>query len=199
MKKISRFIVLVSSVLTIGAFFFPLWKVTLIAPQYPEGLRLYIWASKLKGGTWHDIDDINVLNHYIGMQFIHPNAIPELHIVPYILGFLVVIGLATVILNKKFMLYIYAILYLLVAVIGLGDFYRWEYNYGHNLNPDAPVKIPGMSYQPPLIGTKQLLNITASSYPVEGGLFLIIAGAILWLALLYEFTSRSGPSAKSAT
>ena len=41
----------------------------MFAPQYPEGLRLHIYAWKLDGGNHgQDIREINVLNHYIGMR-----------------------------------------------------------------------------------------------------------------------------------
>ena len=38
----------------------------------------------------------------------------------------------------------------LFALAGLADFYRWGHDYGHNLDPDAIIVVPGMSYQPPL-------------------------------------------------
>jgi copper chaperone NosL len=65
-------------------------------------------------------------------------------------------------------------------VAGLVDFYLWEYDYGHDLNPKAAIKIPGMSYQPPLIGSKQLLNMRTSSWPHVGG-WAIGISAILGL------------------
>lgn len=67
---------------------------------------------------------------------------------------------------------------------GLIDFYMWGHDYGHNLSPDAPIKVPGMSYQPPLLGCKQLLNINACSWPYTGSIFIglsmIFAGSVLY-------------------
>ena len=61
----------------------------------------------------------------------------------------------------------------------------WEYNYGHDLNPNAPIKIPGMSYQPPLLGSEKLLNITATSIPYIGtwiiGITIMLALGALYL------------------
>ncbi|MCS7284862.1 MAG: hypothetical protein NZ527_04005, partial [Hydrogenobacter thermophilus] len=71
--------------------------------------------------------------------------------------------------------------FIALAIIGLADFYKWEYDYGHNLDPSAPIKIPGLAYQPPLIGTKQLLNMTASSFPDIGG-YIAIASLLLGIA-----------------
>jgi len=55
----------------------------------------------------------------------------------------------------------------------------WEYDYGHDLDKHAPIKVPGMVYQPPLIGTKQLLNMETTSSPAAGsyliGLSMLLA------------------------
>ena len=71
------------------------------------------------------------------------------------------------------------------AVAGLVDFYRWGYTYGHELDEHAAIKVPGMSYQPPVIGSKQLLNFTASSWPDLGawiaGLTLAVGLTIAYL------------------
>jgi copper chaperone NosL len=69
-------------------------------------------------------------------------------------------------------------------VAGLADFYCWGYDYGHDLDPEAILKIPGMSYQPPLIGSKQLLNFRATSWPASGGWILVLALLLgAWLVL----------------
>lgn len=62
------------------------------------------------------------------------------------------------------------------------DFWLWEYDYGHNLDPHAIIKIEGMSYQPPLFGTEQLLNFTASSYPAIGFAFIALGGLLAVVA-----------------
>ncbi len=130
---------------------------------------MYIWVNKITGQQKHDLGKINNLNHYIGMKTIEPESITELKVMPYIIGFLLVFGLVAAASGNRVLLYIWTILFLLVALVGLVDFYMWEYDYGHNLNPKAAINIPGMSYQPPLIGSKKLLNFTAISMPAAGG------------------------------
>jgi copper chaperone NosL len=45
---------------------------------------------------------------------------------------------------------------------------------------NAIIKIPGMSYQPPLIGSKQILNFTAHSWPGSGGYaIMLVAGGVV--------------------
>lgn len=187
MKKASRITVLVISLVLISVYFLPVWEIQLEAPQYPEGLGMNIWINKITG----DLNTINGLNHYIGMKTIQPDSIKELTLMPYILGVLILLGILTSMLNKRKLLLVWVIFFILLGVAGGVDFYLWEYDYGHDLNPEAAIKIPGMSYQPPLIGTKQLANFTAISIPDTGGMILIGAGALSLLILLYDFKKKN--------
>lgn len=181
MSKIPRTLVLIASVVMMGVYLFPLWNVRLTAPQYPEGLGMQIRINTVEGATENDLNNINNLNHYIGMKRIEPEAIPELRIMPWIVAGIIVTGLATAALAKRQLLYAWAAGFLAIALIGLIDFWKWEYDYGHHLdNEHAILKIPGMTYQPPLIGAKQLLNFRAVSLPSMGG---ILAGMAMVLAL----------------
>ena len=199
MNIVSRGLLALASLLLILTYFFPLWKIELLAPQYPEGLRMFIWVNKITGGTEFDLNNINLLNHYIGMKPIEPDSIPELKILPFILGFLIAFGFVSALLGKRILLYVWVLSFVILAILGLADFYRWEYEYGHNLDPNAPIKIPGLSYQPPLIGTKQLLNIVASSFPHVGS--YIAGGALLLgiVAIIFDIKlSKFGVEVKPA-
>ncbi len=184
MKTQSKIIVIVASLILILSFFFPIWYIDLEAPQYPEGIGLEIWLNKIAGQKPHDLNNINGLNHYIGMKEIVPDAIPELKIMPFIIIFLILFGLAAGILGKRSLVYIWIVLFFVIAAIGLYDFYMWEYDYGHNLNPHAAIKIPGMAYQPPLIGSKMLLNFNAISMPHIGS-WILVAAVVLAVVALY--------------
>ena len=181
MSKTPRILVMLASVVMLGVYVFPLWNVRLTAPQYPEGLGMQIRINTVEGATENDLNNINNLNHYIGMKRIEPEAIPELRIMPWVVAAIIVTGLTTAALAKRQLLYAWTAGFLAIALIGLIDFWRWEYDYGHNLdNEHAILKIPGMTYQPPLIGAKQLLNFRAVSLPSLGG---ILAGMAMVLAL----------------
>lgn len=140
-----------------------------------------IRINTVEGATENDLNNINNLNHYIGMKRIEPEAIPELRVMPWIVAAIILTGLATAALARRPVLYVWAAGFLTIALVGLIDFWRWEYDYGHNLDSEhAIIKIPGMSYQPPLIGAKQLLNFRAVSLPSAGG---ILAGVAITLAV----------------
>ena len=197
--RISRFaraVTGVASLSLIGLFFLPLWRVQLVAPQYPEGLGMRISINSIRGATIYDLDNINGLNHYIGMQRITPEAIPELRLMPWILGALIVTGLLAALIGRRWALYGWFGGFFVTSAAGLVDFWRWEYDYGHNIDFEhAIIKIPGMNYQPPLMGVKQLLNFTAVSWPDVGGWLAFIAFALATLAVVTVFRSATrGPA-----
>ena len=155
----------IAALLLILVYFFPIWSISMEAPQYPEGIGMNITVNDIQGKEKHDLANINGLNHYIGMKAITPESIPELKIMPIIFGFLIVSGLVIALWGSRKWILVWLGIFVLFAIAGLVDFYIWGYDYGHNLNPNAPIKVPGMTYQPPLIGSKQLLNINATSLP----------------------------------
>jgi copper chaperone NosL len=88
--------------------------------------------------------------------------------------------------------------FFLASAGGLVDFWRWEYDYGHNIDFEhAIIKIPGMNYQPPLMGVKQLLNFTAVSWPDAGGWLAFIAFALATLAVVTVFRSTASEHASA--
>lgn len=187
LKHPSRIVVAIASLLMVSAYFVPLWQILMWAPQYPEGLEMDIWINTITG----DVKVISALNHYIGMKHIEVEMFPEFGYMIYIVGFLIGFGLLTALINRRFMLWMFSLLLVATAVAALVDFWLWGYDYGHNLDPTAAINIPGMSYQPPLIGTKQLLNFTAFSGPDIGGWIFIIAGVLIIGALGFElYTQR---------
>ena len=171
----SKYLMIAASIILLGVFLFPIWNIKLNAPQYPEGIGLRIWINQVTGEKEFDLKNINGLNHYIGMKPIVPDAIPELKFMPYIVVFFVLTGLLIALIKKRKLLLLWILLLMIVLSIGLYDFYMWGYDYGHNLDPTAPIKVPGMSYQPPVIGTKKLLNITATSLPGIGSVIIFIS------------------------
>lgn len=198
MARRSRLLVLIASIGLVATYFAPLWRIDLEAPQYPEGLGMRIWVHTITGeGEW-DLKKINQLNHYIGMKAIEPDSIAELDIMPWLVGLLVLGGLATAALGRRRVLYVWVAVFAIIAAAGLVDFWLWEYDYGHDLNPTAAIRIPGMSYQPPLIGSKQILNFTAHSWPGLGGWSAILAFGLGLLAVSLELLGRRRERAFSA-
>jgi copper chaperone NosL len=200
MTRLSRLLVGIAALLLAAVYVLPLWHVRLVAPQYPEGLGMHIHISSLQGATETDLNNINELNHYIGMKRIETDAIPELAIMPWIVAALIGGGLLVAAIGKRRPLYIWLGVFGASGLVGLVDFWRWEYDYGHNLDmAEAIIKIPGMSYQPPLIGSKQLLNFTATSWPGLGGVAAGIAFALGLTATVLVIVAMRRAGAMEAT
>lgn len=183
MKKSTRIILAIISLSMLSSLFLPLWQIQLWAPQYPEGLNMKIWHNHLSGA----FDIINGLNHYIGMKLIKEEMFPELAYIGMLIGMYVALGLLAALSGKKLLLKIFVATGLVYGIVALYDFYQWGYDYGHNLDPKAAIQVPGMSYQPPVVGYKNLLNFTAYSGPDTGGWVIIGASAIAILLLVIEW------------
>lgn len=184
MKSTSRILIGISIVLMACAYALPLWHILLDAPQYPEGLEMKIWLNGISG----NIDQINELNHYIGMKHIVSTDFKEFKILPYVFGAIMLLGAVAAIISNKALAIVWFISLCLFGIIGFSDFYIWEYDYGHHLNPNAAIKVEGMYYQPPLIGYKQLLNFTAGSLPDTGGILVGIGGILATASLIKKRT-----------
>jgi copper chaperone NosL len=201
MSTKARLLFLVGVLLIGLASLVPIWRIEIWAPQYPEGLMIQIKTDGMQG----NVSQINILNHYIGMKKIVPRDIPELKIIPRVLDVLLVSGILIGLFSRIVLARIWLGGFLCSLGIGLFDFYLWGYDYGHNLDPDAPIRIPGLSYQPPLIGHKTLLNIQSYSLPDWGGYILLFALALLltsvsWdkLAQLLKIDEKKSPAPPSS-
>ncbi len=181
--KGTRLLLLLAAGGLVAVLFTPIWRIELDAPQYPEGLSLSIHANGLKG----NVDIINGLNHYIGMKTLHNEDFFEFTLLPYLIIFFAAAFALVALISKRSWLNGLFALFVVFGIVAMVDFWRWEYNYGHNLNPNAAIVVPGMAYQPPLIGFKQLLNFGAYSIPDTGGWIFIAAGALLLACVLIEW------------
>ena len=190
MKK-SNVLMIVGSLSLLGLFFLPLWNITLEAPQYPTPIGMNIWINKIADMNPHDVKNINLMNHYVGMKEI-PEHMEEFEIFPYVVGGMALLGLIFGFLGKPKLFLTWFILMSLIGIAGMYDFYLWEYDYGHSLNPKAAIKFLNpdgspMAYQPPLIGSRMILNFKAISLPMSGA-YVMFAG--MFITLIAYFVGK---------
>ncbi len=181
----SRLFVLIAALLLIPTYLLPLWKMTLYSNQFPDGLNLYIYTQKLEGGHpagRDDLREINTLNHYIGMRPLLESDFSEFAWLPLAIGVFFILALRTVVIGKMANLVDTAVLFLYFGLFSLWSFYSRLYQYGHNLDPAAAVKVP--PFMPPLIGGKQLANFTVYSYPAAASFLMILFLLLLGAAIL---------------
>ncbi len=191
MKKASV-LMIIGSLMVLSLFVFPMWNIMLGAPQYPEPLGINIYINGLQGQSEFDIQNIDGLNHYIGMKTLpKPEDMWEFTVFPIValsmglMGILVGILAFMDKLKPQWFLYWFVLMSIL-GVLGVYDFSQWLYDYGTDLDPNAIMKLQNpdgtpMKYNPPLFGHKKLLNFDAYSYPHIGGVLLWI-GMMLTLA-----------------
>jgi hypothetical protein len=177
MKK-SKILMVIGSLFLLGLFVFPLWNITLEAPQYPIPLGMDIHITKFTDTHEFDIKNINLMNHYVGMQYI-PETIPEFKIFPWAIGIMVALGVLIGFFGNYKLFLVWFVVMSLLGVVGMYDFYLWEHDYGHNLDPKAIMKFTNpdgsiMGFQPPLFGSKTILNFKAHSYPRIGAYFMFV-------------------------
>ncbi|CUS93059.1 hypothetical protein [Candidatus Kryptobacter tengchongensis] len=182
----SRILVLISVIFLVSVFIFPLWRMQFFATFYPDGLKLYIYSYKLEGGKTagrDDLREINTLNHYIGMKPLSQSDFAEFTYLPFVFGALGLLTLRAVVLGKVSTLVDLIVMYFYVGFFSILDFYNKLYTYGHNLAPDAPIKV--QPFTPPLFGKKLISQFTVYSYPSLGtiGMFLTIVTLIIALIL----------------
>lgn len=183
MSTTSRILIAIGSLTLIAMYFVPVWSIYLVAPQYPEGLSMQIWLYQITG----QVEIINGLNHYIGMKHIKAEMFPEFGYLIYILGAFIVFGLIIAITGSRKLLLGYLALSLIGGIAALADFYMWGYDYGHDLDPHAAIQVPGLSYQPPLIGHKKLLNFDSYSYPDTGGWIVVAVTGLFFIIWFLEW------------
>jgi len=129
----------IGALLLAALYALPLWSIQLFAPQYPEGLGMTVRLSTITGARPSDLDTINELNHYIGMKPIEPGAVTELRYFPYIVGVLIVLGVAAALFGKRKLVVAWLAGVALFGAAGLADFWRWAYDYGHNIDTEHAI------------------------------------------------------------
>ena len=177
-----RILIAGAALLLAAIYFFPLWNLTMFAPQYPDGLRLDIYSHKLEGGNnGQDIREINVLNHYIGMRDLVEEDFTEFKWLPFVVGALALLYLRASVLGTMGHLIDILVLNIYFSAFALWSFAHKMYVYGHTLSPTAAVRVD--PFMPPLVGFKQLANFEVYSYPSLASYAMALSTLLLIVAL----------------
>jgi hypothetical protein len=169
----SRLVLLAGiAALVVGAFL-PLWRIQLVAPQYQEGLTLEMYTYKIVAGKeGNDLQEINTLNHYIGMKPIAEADFIEMQWIPFAIGVFVLLGLRAVVIGRITTVLDLIVLFGYFSAFSLGSFAYRLYSYGHHLDPKAPMTIE--PFMPVLIGRQQIANFVQTSLPLWGSACLVL-------------------------
>jgi hypothetical protein len=184
-----RLLLGLAAALVVVAYFLPLWNLTMFAPQYANGLTLDIHTYTLAGGNGgHDIKEINLLNHYIGMRDLAIEDFTEFKWMPFVLGGLALLFLRAMVLGTVKEVVDSVVLFGYFGAFSLGSFAYEMYRYGHDLSPNAPVKVD--PFTPPVFGYQQIANFEVYSYPRAGTYVLVGVALLLFAALWLAWRQR---------
>src|SRR5688572_26269514 len=166
-NRTGRVLVLAATVLLLLGAVLPLWRISLVAPQYAEGLTLDMYAYQIvAGNNGQDLAEINTLNHYIGMKPIAQADFLEMKVIPFAIGVFTLLALRAVVIGRIVTLIDLAVLFLYFGAFSLGSFVYRLYSYAHHLDPQAPMKIE--PFMPVVIGSQQIANFVQTSLPMAG-------------------------------
>jgi hypothetical protein len=183
-----RGLLLAAALLLIPCYLFPLWQMTMFAPQYPDGLRMDIYSYKLDGGNGgQDVEEINVLNHYIGMKDLGTADFTEFKWMPFVIGAMGLLFLRAALLGRMIDMVDVCAIYGYFALFSLWSFAYKMHSYGHNLSPKAAVRVD--PFMPPMFGHRTLANFEVYSFPGLGSYALGLVGFILGAAFLLAWNS----------
>jgi copper chaperone NosL len=186
----SRLLLVALIVPLLLSFAFPLWRIGMKAPQYPNGLSMDIYSHQVIGGNdGHDIQEINVLNHYIGMQTITRDELRDLDWIPFGLVAMAMLALRAALLGNIRTMIDLSMIAFYVAAVAFGRFVWMLWEFGHNLDPKAPVKVA--PFMPVVIGQKQIANFLTWSMPQLGSVLMGVFTVGVWgITLCYLWTGR---------
>jgi hypothetical protein len=140
----------------------------LYAPQYPKGLSLVISLTGMGG----DVNEIDLLNHYIGMKHLANAAIFERHSAGYGVAAVCLVTLLLFMFSGKSLNKWVAIPAVAFPSIFLIDSFYWLYSFGHGLDPKAPLRIG--AFTPQMFGNGKIGQFETYA----------TAGVGFWLALV---------------
>ena len=182
-NRTGRILLLAATLLLLLGGTLPLWRISLVAPQYAEGLTLDMYAYQIVAGNkGQDLAEINTLNHYIGMKPIAQADFLEMKVLPFAIGVFALLALRSVVIGRIVTLVDLSVLFLYFGVFSLGSFAYRLYTYGHQLDPRAPMKIA--PFMPVVMGSQQIANFVQTSLPLAGTICMTAFLVLLIAALV---------------
>jgi copper chaperone NosL len=180
-------LLVLAAVMLLVSIFLPFWHMQLNAPQYPGGLHVAGYVNHLTG----DVQEIDSLNHYIGMRPLDEAAQLERSLSVMMITALSLLVLGAVFIHSKWaaLLSVPAILF---PVGFLVDLYLWLSYFGNNLDPTAPLSSSIKPFTPPVLGTGKVgqFETVASAGP---GLILAAIASLVILIALWRHRSAYKP------
>jgi hypothetical protein len=170
---------LAAAVMLLVSIFLPYWSLVLHAPQYPKGLVVHAYVNRVEG----DVQEIDGLNHYIGMRPLAEAAQFEKTISVFSIAAIALLVVAAVFIHSPWALLL-SLPAILLPVVFLADLFFWLNNFGQNLDPNAALSSAIEPFTPTILGEGLIGQFKTVAY-ADIGLLLATAASILIAAGLF--------------
>jgi hypothetical protein len=179
----------------IGHKTMPVWKVSLEAPQYPkaafpDGIPVFFNLTDWNG----KVSEMNIINHYIGMDPMEAGAVFVRKMVPFVY-LLFFIMLIVYLFYKGPGWWLLGIIPAFLPWYYLVIYSKWLYWFGHNLHPWGSFRIK--PFMPTVFGDGKVAQFTTHSYPTIG--FYVLLGVFVLLILSVLIRRKALKDAASTT
>lgn len=178
-----------AALLLLSSLWLPIWTMTLEAPQYPRGLHMRAYGTRVEG----DLREINIINHYVGMAPIAEAPAPEMKLFPWAVGALTLVVLLAPLDRRLMRAAFWVTLALPITVIA--DLQWWLHRFGQNLDPTAPLRFVE-PFTPLAIGISKIGNFRSIAMVSYGFIAMVAAALMLHLALR-QWPHRPGAEVES--
>ena len=175
--------------LLVASLRLPIWHMKLRAPQYPKGLELVAYGTRIEG----DLREINIINHYVGMERIDAAPAPEMRLYPFAVWGLIALFAAAPLHRRLARLAVAAAVVLPLGI--LADLQWWLHRFGRNLDPGAPFRLE--PFTPLALGSSTIGQFQTAATASWGLLAMVGAGLVLAGALRVS-RRRARPAAALA-
>lgn len=172
------------------SLFFPYWVLHLDAPQFPQGLRVSAYVNRLVGDVdpvtgSNDLEQLDGLNHYVGMPSLADGAKFERTIAIAAVVVMAGLLLAAVFIHSRWVV-LMVLPALLFPLIFLADLQYWLWNYGHSLDPRAPLAGAVGEFTPHLFGGSKIAQFSTNAVPGPGLILAVVASVLVAIGLWFH-------------
>lgn len=185
-------LLLAAAALMAAAIMLPLWGMTLVSTQYPEGLRMVVYPGRIVG----DLAEINALNRYIGMTPISADFFVELRLLPIAFGAVAALIVCSAFVKRRWAPALPLLSMTTLAAYGFMAMRGRLYQFGHDLDPTAPITIE--PFTPPMMGLNQIAQFASYTYFSWGTLLPLVAGILVALVFWAGWRRPEGLRAQPA-
>jgi copper chaperone NosL len=172
MSTLGRWLIVIASAALIPTIFMPTWRITLRAPQYPNGLTMAIYPNTVEG----DLREVNLLNHYIGMHSIEPSEFPEFRFIPFFILRFLGLSLLAAMTGRMAIAALGYLDFVVFGAVMLFTLQHWLSEFGQNLDPTAPLKLAPFAAK--FLGQTRVGQFSVQSWPAAGAIMMTLAAIL---------------------